>query len=275
MGEGINEYFLARKLSELKFSNSPGPCACIHLLLVSIVRSFTLQHVYTRKGTSKRFVVVHYQVSKYIYKFLKFSYFLTGGKDLESLAEDYFGTRPVEEDDDQLDDYGSDSSDETNQEIDSDDHFDFPNCDRSERSKVQAFEPKKCECALRDNGDSCSSTIKIEVIFDCRNNLAVLSSTELNLVILAMIHCAINCDHVSDSGGAETMRQRTRMPFHFHSHRVCLKTFLFIHRLHKTRFYSCAKHYRLSGLYMHTYTYFMYAPNSQYSSRASTFEKIS
>ena len=275
MVEGTNESFLARKLSELKFSNSSGPCACIHLLLVSIVRSFTLQHVYTRKGTSKRFVVVHYQVSKCIYKFLKFSYFLTGGKDLESLAEDYFGTRPVEEDDDQLDDYGSDSSDETNQEIDSDDHFDFSNCDTSERSKVQAFAPKTCECALGDNGDSCSSTIKIEVIFDCRNNLAVLSSTELNLVILAMIHCAINCDHVSDSGRAEKMRQRTRMPFHFHSHRVCLKTFLFIHRLHKTRYYSCAKHYRLSGLYIHTYTYFMYARNLQCSSRASTFEKIS
>ena len=90
MVEGTNESFLARKLSQLKFSNSSGPCACIHLLLVSIVRSFTLQHVYTRKGTSKRFVVVHYQGSKCIYKFFKFSYFLTGGKDLESLAEDYF-----------------------------------------------------------------------------------------------------------------------------------------------------------------------------------------
>ena len=141
--------------------------------------------------------------------------------------------------------------------------------------KYRHLSPKQCECALGDNGDSCSSTIKIEVIFDCRNNLAVLSSIELNLVILGMIHCARNRDQFSDSGRAEKMRQRTRMPFHFHSHRVCLKTFLFIHRLHKTRFYSCAKHYRRSGLYMHTYTYFMYAPNSQYSSRASTFEKIS
>ena len=44
MVEGTDESFLARKLSELKFSNSSGPCACIHLLLVSIVRSFTLQH---------------------------------------------------------------------------------------------------------------------------------------------------------------------------------------------------------------------------------------
>ena len=119
---------------------------------------------------------------------------------------------------------------------------------------MQAFAAKTCGCALGDNGDPCSSAIKIEVIFDCRNNLAELSSTELNLVILAMIHCAINCDHVSDSGGAETMRQRTRMPFHFHSHRVCLKTFLFMHRLHKTGFYSRAKHYRIRGLYIRTYT---------------------
>ena len=44
MVEGTNESFLARKLNELKISNSSGPCACIHLLLVSIVRSFTLQH---------------------------------------------------------------------------------------------------------------------------------------------------------------------------------------------------------------------------------------
>ena len=165
-----------------------------------------------------------------------------------------FGARPVEEEYDQLDDYGSGSSDETNQEIDSGDHFDFSNCDTSERSKVQAFAAKTCGCALGNNGDPCSSTTKIEVIFDCRNNLAVLSSTELNLVILAMIHCAMNCDQVSDSGRAEKMRQRTRMPFHFHSHRVCLKTFLFMHRLHKTGFYSRAKHYRIRGLYICTYT---------------------
>ena len=157
-----------------------------------------------------------------------------------------FGARPVDEEDDQLDDYCSNSSDETNQEID---HFDFSNCDTSERSKGQAFAAKTCGCALGDNGDHAAL-----LIFDCRNNLAALSSTELKLVILRMIHCAINCDQVSDSRRAEKMRQRVRMPFHFHSHRICLKTFLFMHRLHKTRFYSRAKHYRISGLYIHTYT---------------------
>ena len=36
----------------------------------------------------------------------EFSYFLTGEKDSESLAEDYFSPRPVKEEDDQLDEYG-------------------------------------------------------------------------------------------------------------------------------------------------------------------------
>ena len=49
------------------------------------------------------------------------------------------------------------------------------------------------------------------------------------------------------------MRQRTRMPFLLHSHRICLKTFLFMHRLHKTRFYSRVKHNRVSGLSLPTH----------------------
>ena len=117
---------------------------------------------------------------------------------------------------------------------------------------MQAFAAKTCGCALGDNGDPCTSTIKIVDILDCRNNLPELSSTELDLVILGMIHCAINCDQVRDSGRAEKTRQRTRMPFYFQSHRICLKTFLFTHRLHKTRFNSLVKHYRVSGISLRT-----------------------
>ena len=43
-----------------------------------------------------------------------FSYFLTGERDLESLEKDYFSARPLDEQSDQEDNYGSDfSSDET------------------------------------------------------------------------------------------------------------------------------------------------------------------
>ena len=98
---------------------------------------------------------------------------------------------------------------------------------------MQAFAAKTYGCALGDNGDPCTSTIKIVDILDCRNNLPELSSTELDLVILGMIHCAINCDQVRDSGRAEKTRQRTRMPFYFQSHRICLK--LFFSRIVSTR----------------------------------------
>ena len=56
------------------------------------------------------------------------------------MAEDCFRTRPAEVEDDQLYVYGSDSSDKTDQEIDSDVYIDFSECDLSERSKVQACE---------------------------------------------------------------------------------------------------------------------------------------
>ena len=73
-----------------------------------------------------------------------FSYFLTSERNLESLAEDYFSTRPVDEQDDLEDNYGSDfySSDESDQEIDSDVELDFSDCDSSERSKVKVLDEK-------------------------------------------------------------------------------------------------------------------------------------
>ena len=117
---------------------------------------------------------------------------------------------------------------------------------------MQAFAAKKCWCALGDNGDPCTSTIEIVDILDCRSNLPELSSIELDLVILGMIHCAINCDQVRKSGRAEKTKQRTRMPFYFQNHRICLKTFLLTHRLHKTRFNSLVKHYRVSGISLRT-----------------------
>ena len=70
----------------------------------------------------------------------EFSYFLNCGKDLESLAEDCFRAGPTEVEDDQPYVYGSDSSDKTDQEIDSDIDINFSECDLSERSKVQACE---------------------------------------------------------------------------------------------------------------------------------------
>ena len=141
MVEGTNESFLARKLNELKISNSSGPCACIHLLLVSIVRSFTLQHGLhaQRKQTLRSRSLSSFKMHLQILKVLILSnrrkrFKIPGGR--------FFGATPVEEEDDQLDDYGSDSSNETSQEIDSDDHFDFSN------RKCRHLQPKHVDVHL-------------------------------------------------------------------------------------------------------------------------------
>ena len=111
------------------------------------------------------------------------SYFTTGEKDLES----------VEEQGDQDDNCFHCSSDgnEVDHEADSDLEFESSELDTSERSKVEAFVRKTCECSLGNNGKPCSSTIRLVEIIDCRNNCAELNSTELNLVILGMIQSAI------------------------------------------------------------------------------------
>ena len=182
----------------------------------------------------------------------EFSFFLSRENELESVEEEYFNPRPAEEHDDETDEQEESSDYSSNDDVDheTDWYIDFELSEfgASERSKVEAFMRETCGCALGDNGKSCSTTVKSEDIADCRNNCAELNSSELDLVILGMIHSSINCDEVSISGRKERKRQRTRIPFYFHGHRICLKTFLFMHRLHKTRFYSLVKHYRTNGL---------------------------
>ena len=96
-----------------------------------------------------------------------YSYFLTSESDLESLAEDYFSTRPVDEQDEQEDNYYPDfSSNETDSDVD----LDFSECDTSELSGVQAFVTKTSVCAHGDKETPSSSTIQIEDIIACRNN---------------------------------------------------------------------------------------------------------
>ena len=131
---------------------------------------------------------------------------------------------------------------------------------------------KTCGCSHGDKGSPCSSSIQLEDIIDCRNNCAELNSTELDLVILGMIHSAINCNQVSNSGRAEKKWQRSRMPFYFHSHRICLRTFLLMHRLYKTRFYSLAKRYRANGLSLRIHGNKKRLPSSAFS--AQTIECV-
>ena len=164
----------------------------------------------------------------------KFPCFLSRENDLESVQEEYFNPRLAEEEFNEDKDFSDDSSDdETGFNTD----FEFSELDSSDRSRVETFIRKTCGCTLGVEEKPCSSTFLLEDIIDCRKNCAELESSELDLVILGVVQSAINCDEVSSSGRKETKRQQTRVTLSFHGHRICLKTFLFMHLLHKTRFY--------------------------------------
>ena len=192
----------------------------------------------------------------------EFPCFLSRENDLESVQEEYFNPRLAEEEVNEDEEFSDDSSDD---EAGFDIDFEFSDLDSSERSKVEAFIRKTCGCTLGDEEKPCSSTLQLEDVIDCRNNCAELESSELDLVILGIIQSAINCDEVSSSGRKERKRQRSRVALSFHGHRICLKTFLFMHRLHKTRFYSLVKHYRKNGLTLRTHGNTKRLPSSAFS----------
>lgn len=95
---------------------------------------------------------------------------------------------------------------------------------------------------------ACSATLSLDDITECRNNCNELSSAELDLVILGIIHSCLNCNETSISRRVERNCQSTRMCFFYHEKRICKKTFLFLHCLQSYRLHSLVKHYRKNGL---------------------------
>lgn len=209
----------------------------------------------------------------------EYSYFLyceneMEAESLQSVANMYFDARAVDEDEDldeSYSDYSDDSADDCTDDY-SDCEFDYSASDKTERSKVEEFVKNTCECSQGDQGKPCSSTIHLQDIIDCRNNCFELTSSELDLVILGTIHASLNCDEVSRSGRREQQRQRTRMPFYYHNRRICFKTFLFMHRIHQTRFYSLLKHYKSNGLSLRVHGNNKRLPSTACS--ADTIERV-
>jgi len=62
------------------------------------------------------------------------------------------------------------------------------------------------------------------------------------------------------------------MGYYYHGQTICLKTFLFLHCLHRSRFYSLVKHYRKNGLSLRVHGNKNWLPNS--TSSADTVENV-
>ena len=141
-------------------------------------------------------------------------------RELRTAMMDYHVRRSNEDDQEEEEDmtnseYSSEggSDGETNED---DFAFEYLEADTSESFKVEAFIRESCGCQLGDQEKPCNSTIPKEEFVDCQNNCLELTSTELDMTLLGIIHSSINCNKVSTSGRTETARKRTRIPFFYH-----------------------------------------------------------
>ena len=150
-------------------------------------------------------------------------------KEVDSVAEAYFCTRAVDEEEDRNYESSSCFDDCSDNENDVEFEFEFKlsDVDRSEQSIKEFSLRKGCGCTYSDKESPCSCTIPLERIVDCRNNYAELTSTELDLVVLGNIHGSIKCDEVSHSGRTEKNTPANQDPFFFYGKRICLKNFCF------------------------------------------------
>ena len=110
-----------------------------------------------------------------------------------------------------------------------------------EKTRVEKFYEETCQCKLAADEKPCSTTLTIDNFVDCGNNCSELLSTELDLVILGAIQRSLNCHETSTSGRTEKNRQYTRMGYYYHGQRICMRTFLFLHCLHRNRLYSLVR----------------------------------
>ena len=182
-----------------------------------------------------------------------YSIFSDVERELRTAMMDYHVRRSNEDEQKEEEDTNSEDSSEGGcdgeKDKDEDDFaFEYLEADTSDSFKVDAFIRESCGCQLGEQEKPCSSTVLKEEFVDCGNNCLELTSTELYMTLLGVIHSSINCSEVSTSGRTEKAQKRTRIPFFYHRRRICLKTFLFLRRIHQRRFYSLLKHYKKNSL---------------------------
>ena len=108
-----------------------------------------------------------------------------------------------------------------------------------ENEEVIRFLNTGCGCSGGVNGSPCSESISKEAIVFNHNNCKELSSTELDMVILANIQASDHGEqHCSKAGGKR--KRRSRCSFHY--------MFLFLYCVSHSRFRSLKEHYGNHGI---------------------------
>lgn len=174
-------------------------------------------------------------------------------EEFRDVANEYFNCRIEENnqlEEDECEEF-LESDDEGEEHDDNMDEVDTEllETDLAENKKVDLFIRQGCGCSLGSDGQ-CSNNLSKSDIVESRENMVELTSGEQDLVILTTIKfSSMNGESQSCSGRQCTQRNRTRITTHnFMGKQICLKTFLFLNRISKTRYYSLVNHYKKNGL---------------------------
>lgn len=170
--------------------------------------------------------------------------------EIEELAKEYSGEGYDDFDDplQELEDYESEEeNDEIEEELGLED-IQWEESDMVEEEKVRQFHREGCGCCLSPDSKPCSTLMTTEEIREMRNQAFELESTELDLLLLGTIRACLQVgETTSCSHQINTTRKLSRFNPAFHGNRICMKTFLFINGIGRSRLKSLIKHYKLHG----------------------------
>ena len=123
--------------------------------------------------------------------------------------------------------------------------IEWTECDVSDRQKVESFMKKGCGCLHGSEGKNCCKRYSVEQVLDHRQICLEMTSSELDMVILAQFDACTRQDDISFSSRQQRKRKRARTYFTFQGkshvtiavHFIRYKMFTYL-----VRFITCTTH---------------------------------
>ena len=93
--------------------------------------------------------------------------------------------------------------------------IEWTECDVNDRQKVESFMKKGCGCLHGSEGKNCSKRYSMEQILDHRQICLEMTSSELDMVILAQFDACTRQDDISFSSQQRRKRKKAHTYFTF------------------------------------------------------------
>ena len=134
-------------------------------------------------------------------------YFRTGGREISDNEENESSDSDREEDSDE-----NCSQAEVSQDADT---IEWRESDIKEKQQVESFLKVGCGCSHEVEEENCSNRFSAEKVLTHRQVCLEMSTSELDMIVLALLKACTRQDENSRSSRQTTKRKRTRMYFTF------------------------------------------------------------